>query len=437
MNASRSLLSRAWSAAGILALLALVLLTSVPAESPVAAQSAGEAGQEELDVNRQRLERYRATEPEVYARLRHDLQHFLRLPAEKQAQLRQLDREIHEEGSSAAFRLVQALTRYVDWLEHLPPAERQEIERAPREERIALIRKRREQEWIARLPVAHRERIQQASDKNRAAVIAGVRKEEREYRANWRVAIRFWDTLVVKNDSLPMRVDDLPLPVMRTFVTDVLLPKLTPEELKRLREAEGHWPDYPRTLVQLADRHPIQLPGPPSGPRTFSELPTDLQSRLPAGFRKKPPAAVRDAEGKWPDYLIALAEYAETNLGKKGEKIILPPKYCPSKPNDFQPALKNFIDKRLFPRLTTEEQRRLVGAEGQWPRYPRLLLELARQKNLEVPGMSLPGPRGWWDKYRTSAIPELDTPPGFPERWFKQFALQELARREHLDWQTP
>jgi hypothetical protein len=50
--------------------------------------------------------------------------------------------------------------------------------------------------------------------------------------------------------------------------------------------------------------------------------------------------------------------------------------------------------------LTKPEAERLHNAEGKWPEYPRLLLELARRHDLVVPGMSLPGPRGLWQQAR-------------------------------------
>ena len=36
---------------------------------------------------------------------------------------------------------------------------------------------------------------------------------------------------------------------------------LSPQEKERLAQAEGKWPEFPRTLVELADKHPPALPG--------------------------------------------------------------------------------------------------------------------------------------------------------------------------------
>ena len=54
--------------------------------------------------------------------------------------------------------------------------------------------------------------------------------------------------------------------------------------------------------------------------------------------------------------------------------------------------------------LTESEKTNLAREEGKWPEYPRTLLELARKHRLGVPGMTLPGPRGWWENGRPGAL---------------------------------
>ncbi len=387
--------------AGALLSLSFLLQRGETSGSGVSAHA--DSAAEELQQNRQLLDRYRKNEPGRYARLQRDLRQFLDLAPERQARLREIDRQVHEQGASSAYRLLQATALYVDWLDRLSPKDRQRIERAPdRDSRIALIREMRQQEWIHRLPQALQKEIEQAPMETRQGLIAKLRLAERERRAQWRVVIRHWEDAVVRGRSQPMRLEDLP-PNVKQFVEQVLLPMLTEEEKTRLSKAEGHWPDYPRTLVELADRHPVRLPGPPrGGPRTWAELPKELRSRLPPYFRTDPPPAVKKAEGKWPDYLMALAEWSARNKGRMGSQLVLPPRFCPSRPEDFALPIRQFIEKRLFPLLTPVEKKQLQEAEGQWPLYPQLVSELARKHGLRVPGMTLPGPPGWWDSYRTS-----------------------------------
>lgn len=383
--------------------LPLLAVEGPPASTP-------EPSADELAQNRTTLDRYRREEPKRLARLQHDLRQFMTLPADRQAQLRQLDAQAHEDGPSSAFRLLQAATRYADWEDRLPPKDQKRIEQAPnRDLRIALIRDMREWEWIQRLPLSLQEQIVKAEGENRGNLIAKIRHDERDRRAQWRVVIRHWDDFV-RNNPMPKSLDELPKQV-QNFVVQVLLPMLSDEERKRLEEAEGRWPDYPRLLVEMADTHPVRVLG-PRGPRYFSELPLEMYSALPFGLTKNPPNALRQAAGKWPDFMIALAEWAEKNKGKKGKAIVFPPKMFPCQPAHFAKNIQSFINGRLFPRLSKEDQKTLVEAEGKWPRYPQLVLELGRKYKVEFPGTILSAQRGWWDSYRGSLLLDSDKRPG-------------------------
>jgi hypothetical protein len=98
-------------------------------------------------------------------------------------------------------------------------------------------------------------------------------------------------------------------------------------------------------------------------------------------------------------------------------------RFRPSSSKDFSPAIQDFISKVLSKKLTTQEQERLQKAEGKWPEYPRTLLNLSRKHDLQVPGMTLPGPRDLWDRAKT-ALPEV------PERALFHFLWSELTRAE-------
>ena len=49
-----------------------------------------------------------------------------------------------------------------------------------------------------------------------------------------------------------------------------------------------------------------------------------------------------------------------------------------------------FVEKNLRPLLSKEEEKLLLDAEGKWPRFPRILVELADNHPLSVVG-----PVGW------------------------------------------
>src|SRR6266851_4058327 len=104
------------------------LCAIVAAAAPVLAVS--EPTQEELQVNRRLLERWRA-DPEHYARLKRDYRAFMALPADKRDRLRELDHDLREEDASSQARLFRVLDRYTTWLDHLPDEDRARIEAAP------------------------------------------------------------------------------------------------------------------------------------------------------------------------------------------------------------------------------------------------------------------------------------------------------------------
>jgi hypothetical protein len=58
----------------------------------------------------------------------------------------------------------------------------------------------------------------------------------------------------------PCRAEEFS-PVVQQFLTAKLLPSLTANEKARLRDAEGRWPDYPQTLLSLAEQHGLVVPG--------------------------------------------------------------------------------------------------------------------------------------------------------------------------------
>ncbi len=57
----------------------------------------------------------------------------------------------------------------------------------------------------------------------------------------------------------PTKRDELP-PSVRRIMND-LSGRLTDDEEKQLRVAEGHWPDYPKKIKELADKHKLTVPG--------------------------------------------------------------------------------------------------------------------------------------------------------------------------------
>jgi hypothetical protein len=344
-----------------------------------------------LDQNRKWLEKARK-DPEHFARLVQDLKAFLNLPPEQRDRLRKLDKELqnlHQKNPAESDRLNRALERYAAWWERLPERDRRWIDEAPnQQQRLQRIRDVRERQWIEHLPKAYRDQIQASQGETRAALIKRFRQEEKHRQQEWVTATRHWDEL--QRNPPPLRPQDLQS-VLKDFYLNVLQPRLSPADIERLKKAEGKWPDYPQTLVELADRY-VPFPG-PLGPKSMADLPEDVRNQInqrPA-FRTR---LLKD-EGKWPDFAIKIH-----NLTKGNNKITVPRELSlPSRPGEFEGRVTWFIRNQLLPQLDEEERTDLKAAEGRWPDYPRLVARLAQKHSLLVPGM-WPGQRPFWDKYR-------------------------------------
>lgn len=391
------------------------LLTLLVLAAPVIAD--GEGTSDELDRNRRLLALWRA-DPDHYARLKRDWKAFQALPLARQERLRKLDRDLSEVDSRTQRHLWSVLERYAAWFDRLPEADRQRIEgTSDRNERLRVIQDVRERQMLERVPRKLREEWAKLPEDQRRTELARFRQETKRRRTEWRLALR--PPANPAGMAQPAHLADFPADV-QAYVRDALKPQLSAAEKDRLHEAEGKWPQLAQVILELSEKHPLQLPG-PVGPTRYVELPADVQRALPrtslSGAHKK---RLQNAVGKWPDYAVEFTTIARLN------KVTLPRPLGPCHAKDFPPPVAQFLDKTLLPSLTDKEKGDLKKAEGHWPEYPRLLLELARRHKLEVPGMKLPGPRELWDKAR-AALPEV------PDRTLRDFATAELTPQERAD----
>ncbi len=345
----------------------------------VAAGGAGVSDSDALERNRKRLQDWRA-DPEHGARLMRDLRDFYALPAERQQQLRHLDAKLHEGDAATQARLWGVLERYSAWLDRLPEEKRREVLDAPRDGRLALIRRLREQEWLATLPAKVRAELDRLPPDARVRRIADLRADERRSK-----------TGMVRTADLPAEV--------RAFIADHLVPILPREDKDALKAAEGKWPDYPRQVKLLTDRYLVLRPL-PSGPVTaFKDLPPEFRKSV-GGMLTKGLLKVDGGKKGWPEWAQGFTEqYRRLKPFGPFKPPPLPPLGA-SRPADYPPATRAYIEKTLIPALGKDAAAALTRLEGQWPEYPQRLAEEARRKGLLIPGVSLPGPRELWDPAR-------------------------------------
>jgi hypothetical protein len=387
-------------------------------------------------------------DPTDAALLRQEARAFLALPAERRERMIKLDEDIQQAGSPARQQhLRDVLRRYADWLDRLPEHERRLITEAPTKKiRLRRIRELREEQWLRRQPKAVRNGL--AALRAVAAVgltlprfagaelrlagpllapapdgqpflIARLRQQERRRRHEWQIALRHWDDLGKR--PLPTRLSDFTDEV-RKYVAEYLMPMLSPEERALLKAAEGQL-RFPYVLVHLADQHPPALPG-EYGPKTFKELPTDVQERIKKFVMVKGPKAggeptlkkkILAADGRWPKFAIEVTRMAALAFKGKGIKLSARYEFWPAHLSELSPEVQKFVKEKLPAKLNGDEKTLLARSQGKWPDYPQTIQELATRHGLQVPWQTLPGLRKNWDFYRIGSRRSSEQLPGLGE----------------------
>jgi hypothetical protein len=384
----------------------LVVLVVLPA---AVALASSEPAAEEQEQNAALVAKYRHDDPAYFERLRRDLRAFSRLPAEKQERLRQLDRALREKDSVTQRRMWDVMDRFTAWLDRLPEESRRRVEEAPtRDERLRIIKELREQEFVRRLPRKVQDDLEKMAPEKRAAEVARLRKEERLLRKAWN-----------PRPTNPVRLDELTLDQQR-YYEKVLKPKLNQLEKAELERAEGQWPTFAKTLLDLVDRHQL------TGPTRYDTLPAEARAVLPWNSKLKEPqkTSLKRAEGKFPDFGVTfmkvLAQHPKAHLTKAPG---------PSRPEELAPIHRAFVVDQLMPLLDNAEKEELKKAEEKWPDYAQKLLELAGKHKREIPLLEFPGARELLEMVR-SPVAEL---PELPDRVLRDFFLTELTADERTE----
>jgi hypothetical protein len=355
-----------------------------------------ELAPEDLARNRRAFEQLR-NHPEHLQRLRTDAKAFFALPEERRDQIMQLDRDLTAMPAATQTHLHSVMDRYAAWLAKLDAGDRKKIDAAQGSRtRLVVVREIRDQEWMRYQPKARRERYAALEGAAKAQFVNKLRQDEHERQLEWRLARRFWRELD-KGFPLPAKLADFPADVT-TYVNEYLRPLLAPEEIDRLESAQGKWPLFPITMVEIADKHPAALPG-PKGPTLLAELPTEVKARLKNKKGDYYPLLVKmlrpEKQKHWPEFAITVTSFLANR-----KSITLPHELWPWGYTCLSPVMKEFVDKKLIKVLDSDEKLRLISAEGKWPDYPVAIQETARHHNLPVPWQTLPGTRERWANYR-------------------------------------
>ena len=338
---------------------------------------------------------------------------FRSFPAVRQQQLRQLDQQLHELPAEEQDRLGRVLEAYAVWLNRLSELDHRRILTATNSaERLDVVRTTKEKLWQDGLPQRQKDQLKVAGDPEvKVALIERWKQADHVRREEWGLARRQWDTMQggvkhwpFSDPVLTRQVDEYLKTVMKVDLakpepkwdqgSPVRMTREEYHELKARHEAaskDGFWLFYGAMVYRLSILHP-GLPEPADKPP-----PTEIAhlGELQKDFRKKavnPQQDKRFSRGKWPDFALDVTEIAR-KLNISHDPL------GPCKPGAFQEPVNQFL-MELQPKLSAPQRERLKKDEGKWPEYPRLMIELAREHDLPVPGVTLPGsPKLWQQHY--------------------------------------
>jgi hypothetical protein len=384
------------------ALFALLIATA----AVLPALAVPEPTADELEHNRVLLDAWRR-DPEHLARLRRDLKAFYDLPDSERDRLRRLSAELQSADNKTQTHLRGVMERYASWLERLPEADRQQIAASDRSDRVKVIRAIRDRQYLEQIPAKTREELAQLPASERVAQLSRLRAEDRELRRSCvRLSRVRLEPPVKPPAGPPANPPQLPRPTrlsefpedVRYYIDNVLWKQLTPAEAAQFTKAEGApWPLLARTVLDLSEKHPVKLPGPIEGPRNFVDLPGDVKKAMPMkDLLPMQRRRLNELNGRWPDFAIEYVAIAHRT------GVTLPRQLGPCHPGQFDLRVAQFINRTLLPKLNDMEKADFKAAEGKWPDYPRLLVEMAKKHGLEVPLMRLPGPRELWEQARAN-----------------------------------
>jgi hypothetical protein len=320
----------------------------------------------------------------------------------RQQQLRKLDADFRQLAPEDQARLTRVMQAYNAWLAKLPETDRQRLLAAPSAaERLEEVRRLREREWVESLPRPYREEFAALDADARRQKVAEWRAEEAERREEWALAQKHW----AENPAgkvPPVFANERP--AVEAFALH-LRENLTEPERRSLDDARlgldesGLWFGYGFVLMRLADQHPI-FPWKIVGPKEWKELPEEVRRAVPQP--RSMPREMRRAEGRWPEFAVEVAAYCKT------KNLSIPP-LSDCRKDQMPPEVVQVVDKLEKDLKKTEAGRAdlkaLDEAQGKWPDYPRLVVELARRHKQPLTGWTLPTPPGqpqFWDRLRAA-----------------------------------
>jgi anti-sigma factor RsiW len=337
-------------------------------------------------------------------------QAFNAMPAVRQQAIRELDRQLHAQEPATRDRLIRVLEVHAVWLERLPETQRKVVFAASdSKKRLDEVRNIRNDQWVEALPAAQRTELHKLPAQQQADRILKWKEEETIRRDEWAFIRKHSDEIV--SNKIPWPFDSI---ARQKEVSEFMRAAYHTDDDKKCRfnsfeqklykgaldatEKGGWlaWYGYGKVCYELVRKYEL-LPEPATGEplTTYSQL--GQYGNISRFFAKDSGPGHKWTAlhvGKWPEFALAVHGYI---VNMKAEKVYVPA-LGPAKPGEFKEPLKTFVIRDLKPVLKQHERDDLSNLEGRWPEYPRKLVSLARQHDISIPGMMLPGEPDRWDK---------------------------------------
>jgi hypothetical protein len=329
---------------------------------------------------------------------------FRSLPSGRQQAIRELDRKLHAAEPETRERLFRVLETFGIWLDRLPETERKGVLAAATPGlRLGVIRDIRERQWLEGLPTSQRSQLAGLTDAKKSERIQQWKEEENRQRNLWYFVRKNAEAITGVKAPWPFDTDEGRKQVLEFaraafHLDESKRSRLTPFEMATYREERaaaersGSWVWFGKTVYDLTRSRRYELLPESADQKLmvvdFDDLPPGL-----AKFAERPAVKRRltPFSGRWPDFahemLIELRQF------KPAGPV---PTLGPARVADFKEPVRQFWQKELAPKLSAREKSTLKDLENRWPEYPREFIRLARERDLSVPGVMLPGsPRRW------------------------------------------
>jgi hypothetical protein len=350
---------------------------------------------------------------------------FKQLSSERQQIIRELDKKLYAAPSNLQDRLLRVMEIFAVWLNLLSENDRRNVLSAATSDiRLKQIRIIRDRQWVETLPPSQQKQLSVATDALKSTLIEEWKQEDIRRRKEWASARRnpsetldaSKPPLLFNDETERNNIENFARVAFR--IDDPKKCRLTSNDLDRYNKALSFakeqggaaWFTYGKTLYELVkkpEHEELLLPPPDSKTRIadFPDLPVVYQKFVLQRLKSKLTPLV----GKWPEFPLELHkdmpqfhQYHKEGLGKtdfpKIDLKSLPP-LGPSRVSEFAQPARGFVEEKMLNNklLGISELKRLQEKEGKWPEYSREIIQLAREHNLSIPGVMLPGPPKSWD----------------------------------------